>query len=245
MQNQGHTAELVGLQNALLKTNSVEQFLHELAVLSTRVVAEGLSCGMTLRQRGRPPAAVACTDSVAAQADNIQYRLGDGPCLYAMRHARVVRIDDFAAHDRWPRFSARAAELGIRSCLAVPLVADGEPAGVLTLYARRPRAFGPAEVARAEQFAGHASGALTLALRMASCHDLNDQLRTSLVSRAVIDQALGVIMATERCPQDRALAVLKTVSQNTNVKIRDLAATIVTSVSGEPPRPSATSFQDG
>ena len=245
MQNQGHTAELVGLQNALLKTNSVEQFLHELAVLSTRVVAEGLSCGMTLRQRGRPPAAVACTDSVAAQADNIQYRLGDGPCLYAMHHARVVRIDDFTAHDRWPRFSVRAAELGIRSCLAVPLVADGEPAGVLTLYARRPRAFGPAEVARAEQFAGHASGALTLALRMASCHDLNDQLRTSLVSRAVIDQALGVIMATERCPQDRALAVLKTVSQNTNVKIRDLAATIVTSVSGEPPRPSATSFQDG
>jgi len=66
-----------------------------------------------------------------------------------------------------------------------------------------------------------------------------------MVSRAVIDQALGVIMATERCPQDRAFTVLKTVSQNTNVKIRDLAATIVTSVSGEPPRPAANSFQDG
>ena len=245
MQNQGHTAELVGLQNALLKTDSVEQFLHELAVLSTRVAGEGLSCGMTLRQRGRPPAAVACTDQVAAQADDIQYRMGDGPCLHAMRHGRVVRIDDFAAHDRWPRFSRQAAALGIRSCLAVPLRANGEPAGVLNLYARRPRAFGPAETARAEQFAGHASGALTLALRMASCNDLNDQLRTSLVSRAVIDQALGVIMATERCPQDRAFAVLKTVSQNTNVKIRDLAATIVTNVSGEPPRPPATSFQDG
>jgi len=245
VQNQGHTAELVGLQNALLKTDSVEQFLHELAVLSTRVAGEGLSCGMTLRQRGRPPAAVACTDQVAAQADDIQYRMGDGPCLHAMRHGRVVRIDDFAAHDRWPRFSRQAAALGIRSCLAVPLRANGEPAGVLNLYARRPRAFGPAETARAEQFAGHASGALTLALRMASCNDLNDQLRTSLVSRAVIDQALGVIMATERCPQDRAFAVLKTVSQNTNVKIRDLAATIVTNVSGEPPRPPATSFQDG
>jgi AmiR/NasT family two-component response regulator len=71
------------------------------------------------------------------------------------------------------------------------------------------------------------------------------QLRSSIVSRAVIDQALGVIMATERCPQDRAFAVLKTVSQNTNVKIRDLAATIVTSVSGEPPRPPANSFQNG
>ena len=247
MQNQGHTAELVGLQNALLTTDSVEQFLHELAVLSTRVVGEGLSCGMTLRQRGRPPAAVACTDPLVAQADDIQYRMGDGPCLHAMRHGRPVRIDDFAVHDRWPHVSRQAAALGLRACLAVPLLADGEPAGVLTLYARRPRAFGPAETARAEQFAGHASGALTLALRMASCNDTNDQLRSSMISRAVIDQALGVIMATERCPQDRAFAVLKTVSQNTNVKIRDLAATIVTSVSGEPPRTAspASGFQDG
>ena len=245
MQNQGHTAELVGLQNALLKTDSVEQFLHELAVLSTRVAGEGLSCGMTLRQRGRPPAAVACTDSLAAQADDIQYRMDDGPCLHAMRHARTVRIDDFASHESWPRFSRQAAVLGLRSCLAVPLRADEEPAGALTLYARWPRAFGPAETARAEQFAGHASGALTLALRMASCNDLNHQLRSSMISRAVIDQALGVIMATERCPQDRAFAVLKTVSQNTNVKIRDLAATIVTSVSGEPPRSATNGFQDG
>jgi GAF domain-containing protein len=245
VQNQGHTAELVGLQNALLKTNSVDQFLHELALLSTRVVGEALSCGMTLRQRGRPLAAAACTDPLAAQADDIQYRMDDGPCLHAMRHARLVRIDDFASHERWPRFSRQAAALGIRSCLAVPLFADDGPAGGLTLYARRPHAFGPAETARAEQFARHASGALTLALRMASCSDLNDQLRSSLVSRAVIDQALGVIMATERCPQDRAFAVLKTVSQNTNVKIRDLAATIVTSVSGEPPRSPTNGFQDG
>jgi AmiR/NasT family two-component response regulator len=64
------------------------------------------------------------------------------------------------------------------------------------------------------------------------------------VSRAVIDQALGVIMATERCPQDRAFALLRSASQNTNVKLRDLATTIVTRVSGEPPRPAAP-FEDG
>jgi GAF domain-containing protein len=126
----------------------------------------------------------------------------------------------------------------------VPLIADGEPAGALNLYARQPRAFGPSEIRRAEAFARHASGALTLALRMASCEDLNDQLRSSIMSRAVIDQALGVIMATEHCPQDQAFALLRTASQNTNVKLRDLAATIVTRVSGEPPRPTAP-FEDG
>jgi transcriptional regulator with GAF, ATPase, and Fis domain len=195
----------------------MEQFLHELAVLSTRVVTDGLSCGMALRQRGRPPATTACTDPLASEADEIQYRTGDGPCLHAVRHAQVVHIHDMAAHGRWPRFARQAMSLGIRSCLAAPLIADGEPVGALTMYARRPRAFGPAETGRARRFAKHASGALT--------------------------QALGVIMATEHVPQDKAFALLRTVSQNTNVKLRDLAADIVTSASGERPRPAAP-FED-
>jgi GAF domain-containing protein len=238
--------DLAGLQNALLRTDSVEQFLHELAVLAARTVGESdaMSCGMALRQRGRPVSATACSDPLASEADRVEYQSGDGPSLHAMRHARPVNIHDTANSDRWPRFCGQAASLGIRSCYAVPLIHDREPVGALVLYARRPGAFGPEQVARAEKFARHASGALTLSLRMASCADQNDQLRSSIVSRAVIDQALGVIMATERCPQDKAFALLRSVSQNTNVKIRDLAATIVTRASGEPPRPTAP-FEDG
>jgi GAF domain-containing protein len=235
--------DLLGLQNALLKTDSVEQFLHELAVLSAQTVDGAMSCGMSLRQRGRALSAAACSDPLASAADEAQYQTGDGPCLHAVRHARPVRIDDLAASDRWPRFCRRAVELGIRSCYALPLIVDGEPVGALILYARRPAAFGPGETKRADRFASDASGALTLALRMASCADLNDQLRSSIVSRAVIDQALGVIMATEHCPQDRALALLRSVSQNNNVRLRDLAASIVTSVSGEPPQ-SGTPFEE-
>jgi GAF domain-containing protein len=238
--------DLAELQNALLKTDSVEQFLHELAVLAARTVGagEGMSCGMALRRRGRPASATACSDPLASEADRVQYQSGDGPALHALRHARPVNIRDTAATRLWPRFCGQAAATGIRSCYAVPLINDRAPVGALVLYARRPGAFGPQETARAEKFARHASGALALALRMASCADQNDQLRSSIMSRAVIDQALGVIMATERCPQDKAFALLRSVSQNTNVKIRDLAATIVTRVSGEPPRPAAP-FEDG
>ncbi|HET6188416.1 MAG TPA: GAF and ANTAR domain-containing protein, partial [Trebonia sp.] len=232
-------ADLAGLQNALLKTDSVEQFLRELAVLAAQTVGEGegMSCGMALTQRGRPLTAAACSDSVASEADRVQYQSGDGPALHALRHGRPVSVQDTATASSWPRFCRHAASLGIRSCYAVPLIHDSEPVGALVLYARRPGAFGPPETGRAEKFARSAAGALTLSLRMASCADQNDQLRSSIVSRAVIDQALGVIMATERCPQDKAFALLQSVSQNTNVKVRDLAATIVTNVSGEPPRP--------
>jgi GAF domain-containing protein len=237
--------ELAGLQEALLNSDSVEQFLHELATLAARTVSEGMSCGMALRQRGRAPlTATACSDPLATEADRVQHQAGEGPAAHVLRHGRRVRIHDTATYDRWPRFCRQAASLGIRSCFALPLVADGEPAGALMLYAREPGAFGPEETRQAEEFAGYASGALALSLRMASCLDTNQQLRSSIVSRAVIDQALGVIMATERCPQDKAFALLRSASQNTNVKLRDLAATIVTRVSGEPPGLTAP-FEDG
>jgi GAF domain-containing protein len=238
--------DLAGLQNALLETDTVEQFLYELAVLAARAVGDGdaMSCGIALGRRGSAASTTACSDPLASQADRVQYQSGDGPALEAMRRVRPVSVRDTATAPGWPRFCLEARSLGIRSCYAVPLVNDGESVGALILYARRPDAFGPERARQAERFAGHAVGALTLSLRMASCADQNDQLRSSIMSRAVIDQALGVIMATERCPQDRAFAMLRTVSQNRNVKIRDLAATIVTQVSGEPPKPTAP-FENG
>ena len=237
--------DLAGLQEALLNSGSVEQFLQQLALLATRTVSDGMSCGMALRPRGRAPRTVAaCSDPLAAEADRVQDQTGEGPAAHVLRHGCRVRIEDTATYGRWPRFCRQAASLGIRSCYAVPLVTEGEPAGVLMLYARAPGAFGSGESSRAERFAASASGALTLSLRMASCQDTNEQLRSSIVSRAVIDQALGVIMATEHCPQDKAFAMLRSVSQNTNVKLRDLAATIVTRASGEPPGSTAP-FEDG
>lgn len=237
--------EFAGLQNALLNTDDVEQFLRELAVLATHAVGgDAMSCGMALREQGRPATVTACSDPLASQADQAQHESGNGPAMDALRHARPVNVRDTATAKRWPRFCRQAASLGIRSCYAAPLVGGGKPAGALVLYARRPRAFGTELARRADKFARHASGALTLSLRMASCADQNDQLRSSVVSRAVIDQALGVIMATERCPQEKALALLRSASQNSNVKLRDLAIAIVTQVSGEPPQPAAP-FQDG
>jgi GAF domain-containing protein len=224
------------LHGALLSTRSVEQFLHEMAVLAARLVRGGLSCGMTMQPSGKP-VTVACSDDVAARVDEVQYELDDGPCLHAMRDGHMVRIEDTAEKAFWPEFEAQAAAHGIRSCLALPLNADGKPAGALNLYAREASAFGTAEARRAENFAAGASSVLSLARRLASDAALIDQLRSSLTSRTVIDQALGIIMAREHCNQARAFAILRSASQNSTVKLRDVASAVVTSVTGEPPQP--------
>ena len=110
-------AELAGLQNALLKTDSVEQFLHELAVLAARTVGEGegMSCGMALRQRGRPRAAAACSDPLASEADECSTRRATGrACTRCGTRARC------ASTTRRPRPLAAllpaGGALGIRSC---------------------------------------------------------------------------------------------------------------------------------
>jgi GAF domain-containing protein len=229
-------ANLRELHGALLSTRDVEHFLHEMAVLAARLVSGGASCGMTMRSNGKL-ATVACSDDLAARVDEAQYELDDGPCLHAIRDGHMVRIEDTAEKARWPEFEAQAAAQGIRSCLALPLSADGKPVGALNLYAREASAFGTAEERRAENFAQSASGVLSLAMRLASDAALIDQLRSSLTSRTVIDQALGIIMAREHCNQARAFAILRSASQNSNVKLRDIASAVVTSVTGEPPPP--------
>jgi len=235
---------LTELQKALLGTETLEQFLGELATLAARLVTDGASCGMTMRNSGRP-ATVACSDPLAGEIDEVQYRLDDGPCLHAMRSGDRVTIGDTADLARWPGFEAAAQARGIRSCLALPLVADGKPVGALNLYARGVAAFGSTQVRTAENLAENASGALSLMLRLASYSELTEQLRSSLTSRAVIYQALGVIMARERCPQAKAFEILRTASQNSNLKLRDIATAIVTSVSGEPPQPHPFEEEEG
>ena len=223
------------LQNALLKTENVERFLREIAVLAARRVRSGLSCGITLRSDSRP-VTVASSDDVAAQVDEVQYRLDDGPCLHAMRDGHIVLIEDTSSNVRWPWWEHEAAAHEIRSCLSLPLSAEDKPIGALNLYARTTSAFGLTEMRRAENFAENASGALALAMRLEAYVALTEQLRSALASRAVIDQALGIVMARERCNQATAFGVMRAASQQSNVKLRDIAAAIVTSVTGEPPQ---------
>jgi AmiR/NasT family two-component response regulator len=56
-----------------------------------------------------------------------------------------------------------------------------------------------------------------------------------LISRAVIDHAVGILMAQQRCDEDTAFDILRRASQNRNIKLRELATEIVATVSGNAP----------
>ena len=200
-------------------------FLGDLVRLAVRQVPRAEAGGLTLA-RDATGMTVASTGPLAEQADQRQYQQDTGPCLESMRTGTVVRVDDMAAEERWTPFPAQAAELGVRSSLSLPLVVEGRSRGALNLYATEPRVFG-ADEATAYRWAEQATGALAVALRIADSDSRAESLLGGLDTRATIGQAVGLLMAQERVPAERAFDLLRIASQRRNVRLRDVAAGVV------------------
>ena len=214
--------ELVAL---LAAGGDLRSFLSDLVRLAVRQVPRAEACGLTLA-RDATGMTVASTGPLAEQADQRQYQQDTGPCLESMRTGTVVRVDDMAAEERWTPFPAQAAELGVRSSLSLPLVVEGRSRGALNLYATEPRVFG-ADEATAYRWAERATGALAVALRIADSDSRAESLLGGLDTRATIGQAVGLLMAQEQVPAERAFDLLRIASQRRNVKLRDVAAGVV------------------
>jgi GAF domain-containing protein len=222
------------LQELLLATEGITGFLDQLAALVVTLLPDDLSCGITLR-RHHGTMTVASSDTRASQVDEIQYGYGYGPCLRSLHTGEVVVVDDLAIDDRWGAYQMPALGHGVRSSLSLPLRTNGEAIGALNIYASTPHVFGPHEQLAAGRLADEASRALALAVRIADRTEMSEHLQAALASRAVIDQALGIIMGQKRCTADEAFDLLRTISQNRNIKLHDIAAEMIRAVSGRPP----------
>ena len=128
---------------------------------------------------------------------------------------------------RWPEFTNTALYCGVQSLLCCPLKEGDRIVGSLTFYSSNEGAFGGRVIASAEEFAGVAAVLLTNARSYEASNALAAQLNEALVSRAVIDQAKGILMATEGLSADEAFDKIKSLSQHTNIKVRELAQRIV------------------
>lgn len=223
------------LHALLLSTLDGDKLLTEVATLAAGVVEPQASCGITVRHDGQP-FTVASSDALAAQLDEAQYAHLRGPCLEAMTTGTVVEIRDQSTDQRWDGYRQHAVALGVRSSLSTPLLADGLSVGALNLYSfDRPDAFQEPARRRAEIFSSQAATAFTLALRYRALNDRATQLEQALVSRSVIDQAIGALMVQQQCDAPTAFAMLRQHSQNQNQKLREVAARVVTRATGHDP----------
>ena len=225
---------LLGL---VLDSPEIASFLTELAIMTASCLSsqdDFVECGVTVL-RDKRPAVVASSDARAASLDEIQNGFGDGPCLTALRENNTILIPDLMAEERWHHYAEAALDYGVRSILAVPLDLAGEAQGVANLYSRRPNGFSDLDILTAENFVANASRSLGLALGMARLKGVHDDLVAAMQSRTIIDMAVGVIMAQNGSSQDDAVRILTRASNSRNIKLRDVASTVVDSVGRQEP----------
>lgn len=180
---------------------------------------------------GVPTPVAAATDPVATLAAQTDAELGGGPVAAAQ--AGTVVVADLAADERFGRVAGELhRRLGLRSLLAAPLRRGPAPVGALLVLADAPGAFGDAEVWLADWLAAVAGGVIDASVRYNSAATETRQLRTAMSSRAVIEQAKGILMARDRVDEDAAFTLLRVESQTSNRRLRDVAVGIVEEAAG-------------
>lgn len=205
---------------------SLGDTLTRIAVTAVDALSADMA-GLTLIDAKGGATTAVFTDDAAPEIDQAQYDSDRGPCLEASRIRQIFRVDDMASEDRWPEFAAAALSHGVQSSVSLPLIVGEQGLGALNVYARASDRFNASSEAIGLTFAAQAAIAVANGVAYWEKATLAEQLATAMESRAVIEQAKGIIMATTKCSPDEAFNVLREQSQAQNEKLRDIAARIV------------------
>jgi GAF domain-containing protein len=219
------TANLSETAQILFSAGGVHSTLEQVVAVAVHTI-EGCDFAGLFLLEGDIVVTPVHTDPVVEEIDTLQRESGQGPCLDAISQRVMVYGDDLHSDERWPSFGPAADELGIRSALALPLTASGTM-GAVNLYAQYPAAFGVVDRAKGVILASLASVALTAAHSLEDEERRIENLHSALSSREVIGQAQGILMERERIAADQAFDVLRRASQYLNIKLREVAQTLV------------------
>jgi GAF domain-containing protein len=226
-------AAFAALGRVKLSETSLDDVLSRVATAAQQALPGVVDVSITLVRHDAPFTA-ACTGDLALALDERQYEHHRGPCLQAAAEHRTISVPDTASDTRWAGWAPRAAAAGAGSVLSVGLPMLDDVSGAMNIYGRRPAAFDDQAVTLAQSFAGYAAVALANAYAYHNTAGLARQMRQAMDSRALIEQAKGIIMAEQRCSPDDAFALLTRISQNSNRKVRDVAKALVTGIERSP-----------
>jgi GAF domain-containing protein len=211
----------------------IDDLLGRIAQLAKQSIPGAGEVSVTLLQ-GDNAHSAAFTGELALTVDELQYERGRGPCLDASTGTATMSVPDTASEDRWPDWARAAQRAGAHSSLSIGLPVHEKVTGALNIYATKAHAFDDDAIAVAQTFAGFAAVGLANAHLYQTQATLAGQMQKAMESRAVIEQAKGIIMGERRCTPAEAFNILSKVSQDSNRKLRDVAAALVAQAAGSP-----------
>jgi GAF domain-containing protein len=198
------------------------QTLEKALEAAVEVVSGCDAAGITLVQRRhRTVETPAATDDLARRSDQLQLEVGEGPCLSVLDREDIIYCTDLMAERRWPLWAPRVAdELGVLSMICFQLFTTQQSIGALNLYSFHVDAFDARDQAVGLALAAH------IAVAVAASRDIDSHDR-AIAHRTVIGQAEGLLMERYGLSPEQAFTFLKRVSQDSNTKLTDVAATLV------------------
>ncbi|MBO0813308.1 MAG: GAF and ANTAR domain-containing protein [Microlunatus sp.] len=213
--------EFSRLAQELSRQGSEGPTLDRIVSLAVETIDGCDYCGISLRDPNGRITTPAATDPIVDQVNELQHRLQEGPCLDVSWALDTFFVDNMFTDTRWPRWTPEATRLGIGSTLSVLLDAPaGQSHASLNLYAEKPYAFDPTDLAIASIYARHAG----TALGMARAHD---QMSAAMHSRQIIGVAQGILIQRFGLTLDSSFEVLRRYSQDHNIKLRTIAQNLV------------------
>lgn len=221
--------QLARLAVELSGSGSVDQSISMVTSFAAHALGTHHAGATLSRRGGRRFDTAGPTDDVVAAADRLQNELGEGPCIDATRQSHTIVSHDVAGDPRWPRWGVQAAALGLGSILSTDMRAGDHRIGALNVYGENGHTFGRDDEEVAVLLAHHAAAALVSA-------ETVEGLTKALDTRTVIGQAQGMLMERYGLDADRAFAVLRRHSQDENIRLVDLARTVVEDGAGRDQR---------
>ncbi|HET9874593.1 MAG TPA: GAF and ANTAR domain-containing protein [Mycobacterium sp.] len=211
------------LADVVYQGSSLDEVYTAICVAATLMVP-GCDHASVLVRRGDGYATVGASDQVARKIDKLQLAVGDGPCLDAIEEEAAQIDADLTTHSEWPELAARVvAETPIRGMMGFRLLVEERKAGALNLFADAPNVFGKESADRAVILAAFA----TMATSAAEQGGEAASLRRGLASNREIGKAIGMLMVFNDISEAEAFDMLRRISQDTNVKIADIATEVV------------------
>jgi hypothetical protein len=185
--------------------------------------------GLALMTERGPAGTVAATDGPALTLEDLQFTLGEGPCVDASRSGRPVLQPDLAATAprRWPAFAGGALAAGVAAVFAFPLRVGAIRVGVLDLYRATPGALGPEELREALSFAD----AATLLMLYLQTRTPSDEFAPEAVAvlddRAEVHQATGVVSVQAGVGLAEAVVLLRARAYAEQRPVSDVARDVL------------------
>jgi GAF domain-containing protein len=204
----------------------LEGLLKRVATYAVQAIPGADGAGLTLLKQDRSDTVVA-TAPFVSEIDDIQYGIGQGPCIQAAAEGQPVLSGSLGGDSRWPRFGGRVARLGVHSVVSLPLLTPDGVVGAMNVYALAKNVFDDRAAQLGMVFAAPAAIAVQNAHALAQTRRLAAQLQVALEARGVIDRAIGTMMSRSGGTAAEATDRLRELSQAEHRKLTVVAQHIV------------------